>query len=138
MALFRDLSAARQPEYDAQFDRSPAWGAPVQRIEAAVGIGNLLAHRTCLDGALLRNVRRVLADPVPAVRFQVATRMLALYDKDISSLWAILDTLAREEPRIGVLSGVLLVIPRRLLIVMQAFACRMDGRGLSTFLFTLG
>jgi hypothetical protein len=44
------------------------------------------------------------------VRFQVTTRLLQLYDKDIDSLWAILDTLANTEPRIGVLSGMLYAV----------------------------
>lgn len=98
------------PEYDAQFDRSPSWSAPLQRIEAAAGIASLLEHSDCLDDGLLQNVRRVLADPVPAVRFQVATRLLALYDKDIETLWTLLRKLITEEPRTGVLSGVLYAV----------------------------
>jgi hypothetical protein len=101
---------AYDPESDAQWDRTSGWGAPIQRIEAAAGIGNLIAHRSCFDKLLLTNVQRALADPVPAVRFQVATRLLPMYDKDIASLWSILGRLVRKEPRAGVLSGVLYTV----------------------------
>ncbi len=97
-----------QPEYDSQWENGPSgWGAPVQRIEAAAGIGNLLAHRSCVNEALLKQVRRAIVDPVPAVRFQIVIRLLPLYDKDMDALWEILTTLVREEPRTGVLSGAL-------------------------------
>jgi hypothetical protein len=101
---------AYHPESDAQWDRVTGWGAPIQRIEAAAGIGNLLAHRSCYDEVLLGNVQRALVDPVPAVRFQVATRLLPMYDKDIVSLWSILERFVREEPRVGVLSGALYAV----------------------------
>lgn len=96
------------PEHDAQWDKSiSGWGTPVQRIEAAEGIGNLISHGSCVDEALLAQVRRGLKDLVPSVRFQIAIRLLPLYDKDIDALWSILTALVRDEPRAGVLSGVL-------------------------------
>jgi hypothetical protein len=96
------------PEHDAQWDKSiSGWGAPVQRIEAAEGIGTLISHGSCVDEALLAQVRRGLKDLVPSVRFQIAIRLLPLYDKDIDALWSILTALVRDEPRAGVLSGVL-------------------------------
>ena len=100
-----------QPEYDKQWDKSPSgWGAPVQRIEAAEGIGSLLSHRSCVDEVLLDQVRRAIADPVPAVRFQIVVRLLPLYDKNIDALWSILASLVREEPRGGILSGALYAV----------------------------
>jgi hypothetical protein len=109
--LFRGLDNPEPeyaPEYDSQWDKGPSgWGAPVQRIEASAGVGSLLSHRSCVDDALLERVRRAIVDPVPAVRFQIVTRLLPLYDKDIDALWSILTTLIREEPRTGVLSGAL-------------------------------
>ena len=97
-----------QPEYDSQWDKGTnGWGVPVQRIEAAAGIGSLLAHSNCVDDDLLSRVRRAIADPVPAVRFQIVVRLLPLHDKNIEALWSLLTTLVRQEPRIGVLSGAL-------------------------------
>ena len=96
------------PENDVQWDKSTSgWGAPIQRIEAAEGIGTLISHGSCLDEALLAQVRRGLKDPVPSVRFQIAIRLLPLYDKDIDALWSILTAFVRDEPRVGVLSGAL-------------------------------
>jgi hypothetical protein len=92
------------PEHDAQFDRSPSWGAPLQRIEAAAGIGCLLANKKCLNREVLENARRALRDPVPAVRFQIATRLLPLHDTDLAALWSVLRDLVRSERSTGVLS----------------------------------
>ena len=114
MILFSGLDSPHpeyQPDYDKQWDKSPSgWGTPVQRIEAAEGIGNLLSHRSCVNDALLEQVRRAIADPVPAVRFQTVVRLLPLYDKNIDALWSILRSLVREEPRGGILSGALYAV----------------------------
>jgi hypothetical protein len=107
--LFAGLDSPRpeyDPKYDKQWDESPSgWGSPVQRIEAAEGIGSLLSHRRCVDESLLVQVRRAITDPVPAVRFQTIVRLLPLHDKNIDALWSLLSVLVREEPRAGVLSG---------------------------------
>jgi hypothetical protein len=111
--LFSGLNSPvpeHDPESDAQFDRSPAWGAPLQRIEAAAGIGALLANRNCLNPEVLENARRVLGDPKPAVRFQVVTRLLPLHDADLASLWSILRDIARSEKSTGVLAGALYAV----------------------------
>jgi len=95
-----------EPEYDKQWDDSPSgWGAPVQRIEAAEGIGSLLSHGSCVDEALLERVRLAISDLVPAVRFQTIVRLLPLYNKHIDALWEILTSLVRTERRAGVLAG---------------------------------
>jgi hypothetical protein len=98
------------PEYDAQFDRGPSWGAPLQRIEAAAGIGSLLANKKCFTPEVLENARRVIHDPVPAVRYQVVTRLLPLHDADLPALWSILLSLAQTEKSTGVLSSALVAV----------------------------
>jgi hypothetical protein len=111
--LFSGLNSPvpeHDPEYDAQFDRSPSWGAPLQRIEAAAGIGCLLANKKCLSPEILENARRVLNDLVPAVRFQVVTRLLPLHDADLASLWSILRDLAKSERSTGVLGSALYAV----------------------------
>jgi hypothetical protein len=95
---------------DEEFDRSPAWGAPIQRIEAAAGLGAMLANDKCLDLAVLENTKRALRDPVPAVRFQVATRLLPLHDKHLDELWQILGGLALSEKSTGVLGSTLYAV----------------------------
>jgi hypothetical protein len=98
------------PDDNAHFDRSPAWGAPLQRIEAASGIGALLACKKCFDKKVLESAQRVLKDPVPSVRFQVATRLLPLYETDLASLWAMLRDLAQSDGSTGVLGGALYAV----------------------------
>jgi hypothetical protein len=94
----------REGENEA-FDRAPAWGAPIQRIEAAAGLGTLLGNESCLDDVLFENVRKALVDPVPAVRFQVVIRLLPLHSQHLDELWEILRELARSERSTGVLGS---------------------------------
>lgn len=111
--LFAGLKSplpASHEEENEQFDRTPAWGAPIQRIEAAAGIGSLLGSASCVDSVLLDNARKVLRDPVPAVRFQVVTRLLPLYDKHFDELWQMLSELARLEKSTGVLGSAMYTV----------------------------
>jgi hypothetical protein len=93
------------PEYDAQFDKHPSWGAPLQRIEAAHGIGALLENEGCIDALLMDSVHAILRDPVPAVRFQIVRSLLALHTNHLDELWQILRDLARNERSISVLGA---------------------------------
>jgi hypothetical protein len=95
---------------EEQFDGGPAWGAPIQRIEAAAGLGSLLGNAKCMDRILLENARKALRDPVPAVRFQVVTRLLALHDKYLEELWQMLKELARSEKSTAVLGSALYAV----------------------------
>jgi len=98
------------PEHDAQFDRGPSWGGGLQRIEAAAGIGTLLANKTCSLQEVLENTRRALRDLVPAVRYQIVIRLLPLHGADLPALWSILRGLAQTEKSTGVLSSALVAV----------------------------
>jgi hypothetical protein len=93
----------RHESYD-HFDRHPSWGAPAARVDAAEGVVLLASHQSCVDDELLAAVERLLLhDPVPAVRFQVATRLNTLYLTAPDLMWRLLETVSREEERRGVL-----------------------------------
>lgn len=112
-ALFSGLDSPipeHDPEDDAQFDRSPAWGAPQQRIEAAAGIGSLLANKHCFDKELIDSAKRALNDKVPAVRFQIVTRLLPIHERDLAALWSILRSLAQSERSTSVLGTALYAV----------------------------
>jgi hypothetical protein len=96
------------PEYDSQFDEHPSWGAPLQRIEAASGIGALLEKEGCIDPVLMENLQTILRDPVPAVRFQLVTRLLPLHKSHLDQLWGILRDLATNEKSTSVLGASLI------------------------------
>jgi hypothetical protein len=94
-----------RPKYDDQFDKHPSWGAPLQRIEAASGIGALLEHESCIDPVLMESLQTILLDPVPAVRFQLPRRLLALHQNHLDELWGILRELASNERSTSVIGA---------------------------------
>jgi hypothetical protein len=95
------------PEYDDEFDKHPSWGAPLQRIEAAAGIGALLEHESCIDPVLMKSLQTILRDLVPAVRFQLTRRLLALHRNHLDELWEILGELAANEKSTSVIGATL-------------------------------
>ena len=96
------------PEYDAHFDKSPSWSRPAARIPAATGITWLARHVT--DEAVLEAIERLSQDAVPAVRFQVASHLIALHKTAPDLMWSILERMCSEESSRSVLQA-LLVYP---------------------------
>jgi signal recognition particle GTPase len=95
------------PENDKQFDGTPSWGSPAARIDAAQGLIQLASHLACVDQNLLDVIERLSADPVPAVRFQVAESVLSLYYNAPDLMWYIINRMCCEEASRGVLQGLL-------------------------------
>jgi hypothetical protein len=94
-----------QPEDDDQFKDFPSGGSPAARIDAAAGLTLLAHHDSCADEDVLRAVDRLSRDSVPAVRFQVATRLRALYQTAPELMWSIAERFSSEEASKGVLQG---------------------------------
>lgn len=95
------------PDGDARFDEQPSWGSPAARIEAAGGLITLARHSTCATDEVLGAVERLSSDPVPAVRFQIASRLNALYRTAPELMWRIVERMCRAERNRGVLQGLL-------------------------------
>jgi hypothetical protein len=95
------------PEYDAHFDKSPAWGSPAVRVEAAQGLPLLARHTSCTTPEVLQAIEHLSIDPVPAVRFQIASRLNVLYETAPELMWLMIERLCREERSRGVLQGLL-------------------------------
>ncbi|MEW6107439.1 MAG: hypothetical protein AB1563_13965, partial [Bacillota bacterium] len=95
------------PEYDAQFDEFPSWGSPAARVDAAEGLVALARHPGCASAEVLEAIERLSTDPVPAVRFQIASHLTALYHTVPELMWGIIERLCREEKSCGVLAGLL-------------------------------
>lgn len=95
------------PESDEHFDDYPTWGSPAARIDAAQGLMQLVHHPPCLDEALLTAIERLSCDNIPAVRYQIATYLLNLYQKDSDLMWRIIERICREDQSRGVLQGIL-------------------------------
>ncbi len=103
----RHAEPPHHPEHDAQFDEHPSWGGPAARIEAAEGVISLARHSSCATAEVLQAIERLSADPVPAVRFQVSSRLRALYRTAPQLMWRLIESLCREEASRGVLQGLL-------------------------------
>lgn len=93
------------PEYDEQFDRTPSWGAPAARIAAAGGLTSLARNTSCSDQTVLGAIHLLCADPVPAVRFQIAHRLNALVLTASEFMWQHIEGFAQHDRSRGVLSA---------------------------------
>lgn len=98
---------AANPEHDDQFDKNPSWGSPSPRIEAAAGLIVAARQETSATSDVLEAIERLLADPVPAVRYQIASRLNVMYDIRRDMMWRLIQERCTSEPSRGVLQGVL-------------------------------
>ncbi|MBL8190653.1 MAG: hypothetical protein JNK38_21720 [Acidobacteria bacterium] len=102
------LEAAKYPDPHPEenyqsFDKHPSWGSPAARIDAAEGIMHLAGEPSCLDKELIEAIEKLSNDPVPPVRFQIASRLVALYRTAPELMWSLLERFSREENSRGVL-----------------------------------
>jgi hypothetical protein len=72
----------------------PAW-SPAARNAAAQGIPRLLRHRT--DTELATKLRALATDPVPSVRYLLASELQRLIPRHEDSFWALAGLYAAEE-----------------------------------------
>lgn len=96
---------AHNPESDASFDKSPSWGSPSIRIEAAQGLIRLARHPGFATPAVLDALTRLAQDAVPAVRFQISSYLNATYETAPEWMWKQAQQFAATETSTGVLSG---------------------------------
>jgi signal recognition particle GTPase len=95
------------PENDPHFDEHPSWGIPAPRVDAAGGLVWLAREASCANQQLLETIDRLSRDDVPAVRFQIASRLNALYYTAPDVMWELIERMCREERSRGVLQGLL-------------------------------
>ena len=100
-------SRNRVPVADRDADErfvEPTWGKPAARLDAATGLVTLLRHPSCEDQDILTAVDRLVVDPAPSVRWQIASRLLVRYSRDPGWTWRKIERMARD-PSPGVLRG---------------------------------
>lgn len=95
------------PQYDAQFDDHPSWGSGVPRIVAAEGLIVLARHVAFADDRVLRTIENLATDSVPAVRYQIARNLQALYYTSAEMMWRLVERISAEEPSRAVIQGFL-------------------------------
>lgn len=106
-AVLLEASLGEVPAVDGDADRrfvDPSWGSPDARIEAASGLMAVSRHATCDDSDVLDAVQRLASDPAPAVRFQVAQRLMYRYGRDPEWTWRMIERMAGDRS-IGVKRG---------------------------------
>jgi hypothetical protein len=91
-------------ETEASFERSQAWGSPALRIEAAEAIMNLCRLGPDRVDYFQSTMERLLGDPHPAVRLQIAERLTVLWTTNRPLMWALANRVARSEKNRGVLA----------------------------------
>ncbi len=94
------------PNIDAQFDECISWGGPAARISAAQGLVLLARHPNCATDEVVHAIDRLSCDPVPPVRFQIATSLTCLYKTAPVLMWRLVSQFVTEESSRGVLSGI--------------------------------
>jgi len=96
-----------EEQFEAQWnERETGWG-PAERIEAAQGFLYIVRREETFDDDALAQIERLSLDPVAAVRFQVATRLVLLYKTAPATMWHLLEKGVRTEQRAGVAMGFL-------------------------------
>jgi hypothetical protein len=109
LSVLLELSTHLSPEpdasQDASFDEHASWGSFIARIEAAAGIIAIARFESCCRDDVLDAIERLLEDPVPEVRFQVATSLTSLYKTAPDRMWALLESRSRQETSNAVLDA---------------------------------
>jgi hypothetical protein len=77
---------------DAHFEGG--WGSLPGRIDAAEGLLSLFANPSFDQGHILANLRVLAKDRLPVVRFQIAWRLMELYERALAAMWELLESLA--------------------------------------------
>ena len=80
------------------------WGKPAARIDAAAGLMTILQHSSCEDPDVLAAVERLVVDPAPCVRFQIASRLQVRHAHDPDWTWRMIGRMAHDRSP-GVLLG---------------------------------
>ncbi|OPX42367.1 hypothetical protein CLHUN_37860 [Ruminiclostridium hungatei] len=96
-----------EPKNDKHFDESPSWGSPAPRIDAARGLMLLACYPTCVDKKLKKTIISLSKDKVPAVRYQIDTHLVTLYNTAPAAMWDIIEDACENEQSKGVLNGLL-------------------------------
>jgi hypothetical protein len=105
------LSSAEhcRPEFNEEsnnnFDKTPAWGTPAPRIQAAEGIMILSRFPSCMNERLAAIIKILSSDSVNAVRYQVASYLCNLYNSAPSLMWEVVERMCREDKSAGVLDA---------------------------------
>jgi len=92
---------------DDDDDEWPSWGWPSPRLDAACGLPFLAVKLGNADDAVAAALRRLCRDKSHPLRFNLAGRVVALYQPAPTLMWELIDTFIADEKRFSVLDVLL-------------------------------
>ena len=105
--LLNYVAMSTGPEVDDDtekaFERSPAWGLPAARVDAAEAFLNLSVRRSDLYDKVSDQIDRLLEDRHPAVRMQAGLHLIRIWDLDREGFWRRVENRLCAEKNAGVL-----------------------------------
>lgn len=102
-AIDRLLQVADHPlpesstETEEQFARSPSWGSPAPRIEAAISLMSLIRLNGMWPKLQEKYEQLIHSDPHPAVRFHLVRGLLTVAHYDPDAAWKMIEQVAAHE-----------------------------------------
>jgi len=104
---------------DSEFDDAPSWGYPNARIEAAQGLLRMTAQAKASTPQVVKVLRDLIADPDPAVRFQIVHCLQLLNGAEPDLMWSLMDHVCANEKSRSVLEAFLVGPVQRLIVVNE-------------------
>jgi len=101
-----------QEQSDAQFDEHAAWSNR-PRICAAAGLMNITARAGTLAPEVIEKLRTLSQDPLPAVRYQIASHLVRLCTTQEALMWDLGRQFAENDASSTVIRGMLVHSIRR-------------------------
>lgn len=90
--LLHYVATSPFPEVDddteSDFEKSPGWGSPAARVEAAQAMSAMFWQRPDLFDALRKDFESLLRDAHPAVRLQLAAGIANIWSFSKDAVWA--------------------------------------------------
>jgi len=100
------------PEQEISFARFPSWSSPSPRISGAAALMALVRAKREPNSDYASAIKKLIKDPVPAVRYQILSRINMLFKADPVLMWHICERAFNEERNDGVLSSFLNALSR--------------------------
>jgi len=102
----------QNPELEAAFAKTPSWGSPAPRVDAAGALMALARAHGRSTPRLRQLIEGLAKDPSAAVRHQILSRANMLFDADRPLMWKLCEIGFSEETNEGVLSFFLAAVRR--------------------------
>jgi hypothetical protein len=110
-----DGAKSKSPEFNPKYHlpfELPSWGGSSPRIESAQGLSQYLWNWG-LDADVVKSILQLSEDKVPAVRYQIAERLVGFYkQQDKDTFWRVLTKMLASEQTHGVLLALLQAVWR--------------------------